>query len=755
MRMIVAIGLALALMGCGVEQLREVQMPVEPPPPVAEAPPALAPRSPVPAQPVAIRPTPAAGERAGRIVDFVPARGGPIRAPTPATEPAPPVGDITLRFEDTDIREVAAVVLRDILRVNYLIDPEVTGTVTLHTSRPLTRDQVLPVLEAALATRGASLIENRGLYRVVGGREGARAGQAPQLGPGRRGGEAGLGLQVFPLAFVTPSEMQKLLEPVLPRGRVVAADDPRGILLVAGNPQELAATRETIAIFDVDQMAGMSVLLTTLEHADATQMVPELNNLFGAATKGGEAGMVRFMAIERLNAVMVMSKQRRYVEDARGWIARLDRTRNANEQQLYVYYVQHGKAAEVAKTLRGVFGAEGGEDTGATQRQSPSVSTPPALETSVDRRGYRPPEGLFAPSSALPRFDPLPRTEVAPRPEGAPRAEPAADEGAAQPPLLQSAGRPGRPVMRIRADEAINAVLISATPRDFALIQQVLQQIDIAPLQVLIEATIFEVELRNQLRYGTQYFFTSGGLKQADGTRTLLTTGTSASGISPTVPGFSFSLVGSLGDARLIIEALSELTQLNVISSPQLLVLDNQTARLHVGDVVPIVTQTATSTLTNNPLIVNSIQYRDTGVTLEVTPRVNSNGLVTLDIHQTVSDVVKTTTSNIDSPTIRQRRILSSVAAQSGNTILLGGQIRENSSRSSSGIPFLNELPVVGALFGTKGNNTGRTELLVLLTPRVIRNQEEARDTTLEMRRKFQAVLNYEQGGVSVPRPVR
>jgi general secretion pathway protein D len=182
------------------------------------------------------------------------------------------------------------------------------------------------------------------------------------------------------------------------------------------------------------------------------------------------------------------------------------------------------------------------------------------------------------------------------------------------------------------------------------------------------------------------------------------------------------------------------------------LVIDNQLARLQVGDVVPIVTQTAVSTLTNAPLTVNSVQYRDTGVVIEVTPHVNASGFVTIDITQSVSDVVRTTTSNIDSPTIRQRRIRSSIGVQSGSTILLGGLIREDSTKLNNGLPVLSEIPIIGGLFGTRDYQANRTELIVLLTPRVVRNQEEATDLTNAIRRKFQAVLLLEPGMMTQPR---
>jgi general secretion pathway protein D len=219
----------------------------------------------------------------------------------------------------------------------------------------------------------------------------------------------------------------------------------------------------------------------------------------------------------------------------------------------------------------------------------------------------------------------------------------------------------------------------------------------------------------------------------------------------PVAGGFSFVIGG--GNTRAIIDALSNITTVNVVSNPQVMVLDNQTAKLQVGDEVPILTRFIDTTLAVDPRTVNSVEYRQTGVTLEVIPRVNVSGLVTLEIAQEVSDVTPPAAgAAIQSPTIRQRRILSSVAVRSGETIALGGLIREQAQVGNSGIPILHEIPVLGALFGRKINDVARTELLVLITPRVVRNEVEARDATLELRRKFQAVLALQERG---PAPMR
>jgi general secretion pathway protein D len=281
------------------------------------------------------------------------------------------------------------------------------------------------------------------------------------------------------------------------------------------------------------------------------------------------------------------------------------------------------------------------------------------------------------------------------------------------------------------------------------MIEEAIKRLDVVPLQVLIEATIAEVTLNDNLQYGLQWFFSqaSSKLELNSGVPASVTSTTGAvlsgADLSPVFPGFNYLAGG--GKIKVILNALSTLTQVNVVSSPEVLVLDHQTAALQVGDQVPVITQTAQSTLTTGAPIVNSVQYLNTGVVLQVTPRVNSSGLITLDIDQSVSDVAKTTTSTIDSPTITQRRIVTSAVVQDGETIALGGLIIDNQTNGKSGLPLLSSIPVLGPLlFSSTSKASARTELLVMLTPKILRNAQEARATTDELRNRMRAVKPLE-----------
>jgi general secretion pathway protein D len=286
----------------------------------------------------------------------------------------------------------------------------------------------------------------------------------------------------------------------------------------------------------------------------------------------------------------------------------------------------------------------------------------------------------------------------------------------------------GGPGPRIVADEKNNALVIFAQPRQYRMIEAAIKKLDVVPVQVMIEATIAEVTLTDQLRYGLQFFFQKGN--------NAFSLSQLASGaVNSVFPGFNY--VFASGNSRVVLDALSSVTNVHVLSAPQLMVLDHQTATLQVGDQVPIAVQQARSTIDPNAPIVNSIELRNTGVILRVTPRVNSTGMSTLVVDQEVSDVARTTTSNIDSPTIQQRRISSVVAVGDGDTIALGGLIRENRTIGKDGLPVLSDIPILGNLFSANSDTTNRTELLILLTPRVIKNRADAQAVTEELRSRL------------------
>lgn len=273
--------------------------------------------------------------------------------------------------------------------------------------------------------------------------------------------------------------------------------------------------------------------------------------------------------------------------------------------------------------------------------------------------------------------------------------------------------------LRIVPNIQNNSLLIYANGEEYQFIRDALDKLDQPVAQVLIEATLAEVTLNDDLQFGVNFSVLTGSATQTNIVNSNNGTATPLS----TFPGFSVSIIGS--SASVILNQLESKTDVRVLSAPKLLTLNNEPATLQVGDQVPVITQQSQSVTASDAPIVNNIELRDTGVILQVTPRVNDSGTIILDISQEVSDVTPTTTSGINSPTIQQRRIASTVATRSGQMVALGGLIRNASSKTKSGIPILSQIPIIGGLFGQQKTTGKRTELIILITPTVIRTKEE------------------------------
>ena len=626
-------------------------------------------------------------------------------------------GNITLNFENTNLREVIKVILGDLLSANYSVDASVQGAVTLQTSEPLSRDDLIPTLELLLRMNGAALVAQNGLYNVVPRDSAMRGMLAPQLGNTGQALPRGYSVRIVPLTYVAAEEMQKILEPFTSPGNVVRVDTVRNLLILAGSGPELARLLETVRIFDVDWLKGMSVALFTPDFVDAETLSTELQTVFGEGGQSPLSGVIQFVTLERLNALLVITPRPQYLEKVSEWVERLDRDSGGVGQRLYVYRVQNGRAADLATVLSEVFLNQGGA----------ANVPPPELAP-----------GLEALEIASP-----------PRPaaEGGEGAEPAVESAAATPAAFTPAslvGGDGVQIsdgaeIRIIADEINNALVILATAQQYKQVEAALHRLDVSPQQVLVETTIAEITLTGDLKYGMEWFFTNGvGDKTGQGLLDLSATGT---GIGPLIPGFSYSIIDKAGAVRAVLNALAEDSRLNVISSPSLMVLNNQTANIDVGEEVPVVTQQQQSTVGTSSPIVNNIEYRNTGVLLAVTPRVNAGGMVVMDVEQEVSQVVDEGTDTTTlTPTISKRSITTSVAVQSGQTVVLGGLIREQKIESRSGIPGLYNLPIIGPLFGATVDNQVRTELVVLITPRAVRNAADAAQVTDEFRSKMESL---------------
>jgi len=628
------------------------------------------------------------------------------------------LGDIMLNVVDADIREVVRLILEDGLKVNYVIHPAVTGTVTIRMNRPIPADDMLPLLNSVLNANYAAIVKKDGLYSILPVEQSVVAGSKPSTRTIQDADGTGSGILVAPLRHVDADQIAELLQPFIVEQGAIQLDADRNTLLLTGTADQIATMSELIDMFDVDWMAGMSFGFYPLTAAQPSQLALELAQIFGRdADEDADSNVIRFVPIDRLSALLVITVEGSYLKRAQSWIKRLDKVGEGQGEQIYVYAVQNGRAADLASVLGELFDIESsvvGPDQllapelepielGSSFRSDDEGSTP-------DGSGSRREQGLQFDVRGLTGF-PLPS--------------------------IQKELTQGREAdsTKIVADEGNNALLIRAAPIDYKKIREALRELDKPPLQVLLEATIAEVRLKDELRYGIQWFFNFGS---ADITFSNKTTGS----VDPKFPGFSGIL--SSDDVRLVINALDKVSDVQILSSPQLLVLDNQIAQLDVGDEVPIVIQQSQGINTDDARLVNTVELRQTGVILNVTPRVNANGLVVLDILQEVSTVERTVTSGIDSPTIAQRRVRTTVAVTTDQTVALGGLIQDKVESGRSGIPVLSTIPVVGWLFGATSETTDRTELLILITPKVLTTPQAAVAATDELRRRLRAIAPLE-----------
>ncbi|HEX4742631.1 MAG TPA: type II secretion system secretin GspD [Caulobacteraceae bacterium] len=645
--------------------------------------------------------------------------GAPPKAiPTPPGIVKVRRGDVSLDFPNAEAAVAAKAILGDLLGLQFTVPPGLHTTVSVVTQRPIARADVLAFFEAALANSGLAMTVRDGVYAIL------PVAEAPAQAPVAASDQPGFATETVPLRFVDPEALRRLIDPVIPNV-IVQADPTRHLVVIAGTAGQRRAAKDLIAQFDVDWLRNLSFALYVPQRTDARLLVPELDKLINADTAPTK-GLVRLIAMDRINGVLAISTQAQYLEDVRRWMEILDREGESSERRIFVYRVQNGRSADLAKVLASAFGATprggAGPRSSALTHDDLTLAPPGPSAPNVSSGPGQP----AAPAGTLP-------ADTA----GSGASDQAASPGAGSVNVdISTEGLHAK----ISSDETNNAVVVYATPHDYAIIEDALRKLDVTPSEVLIEAAIVEVTLTDQMQYGVQWSFagahTVGTLSQSS--TTTLTSG-AASALTPTFPGLSI-LYTNGNSIQANLNALENLTKIKVVSAPKLMVLNNQTASLQVGDQVPVIAASALSTVGTNAPLINEIDYHDTGIILKITPRVNSSGLVLLDVAQEVSDVVPNTVSDIDSPQFSTRRIATAIAVGDGEVVALGGLFSNSSTHSKAGIPYLSRIPVLGALFGQVNNNDQRTELIVLLRPRVVRGEGDAKGMTEEMRQKLQTL---------------
>jgi general secretion pathway protein D len=685
-------------------------------------------------------------------------------------QPVASGGGFELNFENAPVATVAKVVLGDILQTGYTIDPRVQGTVTLVSVRPVPKSDIIFVLESALRISGIALVRDTAGYRLtpLGDAVGAGRVDATASSP-----EPGFGVSVVPLQYVSAQTLLKLMDSFATKPGMVRGDTTRNLLLIQGTGAERRTAVDSALSFDVDWMRGQSVGIFPVVNSGPEPVILELEKIVDSGENGLSQNMIKFQPIARLNAIMVVSKKPDLLRTAATWIKRLDHA-DSTRTSVHVYRVKYGEARQIARVLTDMFG--GGSSSGnldsaegqiapgsgrygtASDRLSLNTNNAsssaggPNTPSSPGGGGFGS-AGGFGSRTASTGSSGLGTSATG----SASLDKSDTGSGGGSQSLMQG--------VRITADTVNNSLLIYADQGNYRIIESALQQVDQPQLQVAIDATIAEITLNDELSYGVQFFITSKnlGLRPDQGSllntqsttapntaavaaTTTTATGTAAAAgtvanafINRAFPGFNF-LVGSEAQPSAILDALHTVTGVKVLSNPSLVVVNNQVATLQVGDVVPVSTGSATVLTTSNT-VVNTIDYRNTGIILRVSPRINVNGNVRLDVEQEISNVSPQTATSL-TPTVSERKVKSSISVANGQTVLLAGLISEQKNNTRNGIPMLDQIPGLGDAFSHQDTAVKRTELIIFIRPQIIRDSLDAHFVADELRSKLRGSIN-------------
>ena len=649
------------------------EIPGPPPQPQQPAP------TPAPAQPQPAAPTPAAAQ------------------PAPA-QPAQPqqtddVVPFTLRMDNADIYGVIRIIA-DTLGLNYIIDPGIKGSVNIYTSGNLRRSDLLPLLETLLKINGATMVKVGNFYQIVPAPSAIRQPLTIQqsLQPAL---DDQIVIQVIRMKFVSAAEMAKILTPYLSEGASIATHENGNILLISERRSNLRKLLELMDIFDSKVFEGDRVRLLPVKNNLVRDLISDLRNVFAGYGLSDTGGAIRFLPLERMNSILVITGNPEIFAEVERWIARLDQPMANAGLRNYVYKVKNTKASDLQSVLQSLYGA---------------IQRPGAATT----------------NTPLQQQQPVPPPPASPFP------------GATATTDVISSVAIGN--VRIIADVITNSLIIQATPQEWAEIERTVQQLDVLPRQVLIDARIYEVTLSDSLELSLSAILQKQGtLKDTTTTASFVGSG----GGPPSLAAQTFAFVGRAHELVAFLNASENRSRVRTLSAPSVLVKDNMIADFTVGADIPIPTSSAVAAgvqSNGNSVFTQTISFRSVGVIMRVKPQINEGGTITLDVSQEVSQASANTTSTISAPSIGKSSVNSTIVVQDNDTIAIGGFIRENKELDRSRLPLLGRIPGVGVLFGNTTNSSSRTELIVLITPHVIRTREEADSTTEELKARLREV---------------
>lgn len=581
-------------------------------------------------------------------------------------------------FRNAPIDAVLNQVLGDTFGVSYSIAPGVSGSISLRLEGIANAEEAVAGLNAALQLQNIEITDTVGGYVVS--RRGETRGELGEpvfISPDSEVPD-GTSLAVLQIRYADLQDVTELARVMLPDGIIRHSDDARGLVVLEGDPGAVASGVELLKSLDVNWLSSVSTALIPIENADPAEIAADLEPLIG------RTGGVSVVPIDRLATLMIVARNPESLDQVRTWVDRLDRDAEPKlTTDTLVYEARYVSADRLANIAR----------SGVSNAYAPSpggFSATPAIAS----------DQQFGSSG----FDST-RTDYN---------------------LTSNRSSPGLySNIAVQVDPGRNAIIARGAQDELRSLRDLIELLDQPQRQVLIEATIVEVSLTENNQFGVQW---SSIVENVEATFTELGSGA----VNSLFPGVSVSYINA--DVDVVVNALAASSDSEVVSSPRMLVINNETARLQIGDQVPIITQSAVSIDDPGAPIVNQTTYRDTGVILSVTPSIRAGGMVEIEISQEVSGVAETTSSTIDSPTITQRSVESILAVPDGSTAILGGLMSSSRSFSDTGVPFLKDIPIAGALFRSRSAVERRTELVILIEPTVVHAMEPEFDMPARLR---------------------
>ncbi len=610
---------------------------------------------------------------------------------------------MVLNFEGADLKEVIRT-LAEILEINYLIDPGIQGVVTIHTAGRLAPGDLRPLFFRILQAYGLTALREGNLYHIVKSTEASRMPLTTEKGVmGVSGEKKKTIIQIIPLSFVAANEMGKILSSFVSTEGAIVTEPESNTLLVVDSKDNIKKILELVNVFDADMFDRIEHRFYTLEHMDAEEMARMLTDVFTTYGVHREEE-VKFFSIRRLNLLVVMSAEKRVFNKVSDFIEKMDVPDLDTDPKLYVYFVKNGKAGELGELLNNVFSLDSSEKKDETQDLYDAKEDYQAKAPGPEKEGEKE-QGKASVKSS--------RHEKA---------------GA------KSYGRGGLEWnIRVTADEIRNALVIEAAPKDYRIVETILNRLDVLPRQVLIQVIVAEITLDNSDELGMEWELFEDG--SGDLETSLISAYMGLGGLK--------YVIGETDRWRATLAAKASENKLDVLASPTILASDNKEAKIDISTEVPIPSSQYQRETSTYPILETNIQYKDTGIILQVTPHINENGLVSMDIDQEVSEQSGyiAVSQEQELPSFYKRSVNTSLTVKHGQTIVIGGLIREKEEAGFSGVPCLGSVPVLQYVFGRKKNSNSKTELILLITPQVIDSLEDIDAVTDEFKKKFPHAL--------------